>query len=217
MTKTIAIIGGTGNQGPGLALRWAKSGYKVIIGSRQAEKAASVADDLNQRLGQNIIQGLSNEAAVKAADICVLTVPYKAQEATLISLREALQGKILVNVSVPLQPPKVSHVHLPAGRSAGEEAQATLGEGVRVVTAFQNVGAGHLAEDEGDIEVDVLVCGNDKDAKTQTIALAEAAGMRGFDAGPLQNSVAVEALTPVLIGINIRHKVKATGIRLTGV
>lgn len=217
MTKTIAIIGGTGNQGPGLALRWAKSGYKVIIGSRQAEKAASVADDLNQRLGQIIMQGLSNEAAVKAADICVLTVPYKAQEATLTSLREALQGKILVNVSVPLQPPKVSHVHLPAGRSAGEEAQATLGEGVRVVTAFQNVGAGHLAEDEGDIEVDVLVCGNDKDAKTQTIALAEAAGMRGFDAGPLQNSVAVEALTPVLIGINIRHKVKATGIRLTGV
>jgi len=217
MTKTIAIIGGTGNQGPGLALRWAKSGYKIIIGSRQAEKAASVANDLNQRLGQNIIQGLSNEAAVKAADICVLTVPYKAQEATLTSLREALQGKILVNVSVPLQPPKVSHVHLPAGRSAGEEAQATLGEGVRVVTAFQNVGAGHLAEDEGDIEVDVLVCGNDKDAKTQTIALAEAAGMRGFDAGPLQNSVAVEALTPVLIGINIRHKVKATGIRLTGV
>ena len=217
MTKTIAVIGGTGNQGPGLALRWAKSGYKVIIGSRQAEKAASVADDLNQRLGQNIIQGLSNEAAVQAADICVLTVPYKAQEPTLTSLREALQGKILVNVSVPLQPPKVSRVHLPAGRSAGEEAQVTLGDGVRVVTAFQNVGAGHLAEDEGNIAVDVLVCGNDKDAKAETIALAEAAGMRGFDAGPLQNSVAVEALTPVLIGINIRHKVKATGIRLTGV
>jgi len=217
MTKTIAVIGGTGNQGPGLALRWAKSGYQVIIGSRQAEKAASVADDLNQRLGQNIIQGLSNEAAVQAADICVLTVPYKAQEPTLTSLREALQGKILVNVSVPLQPPKVSRVHLPAGRSAGEEAQATLGDGVRVVTAFQNVGAGHLAEDEGKIEVDILICGNDKEAKAETIALAEAAGMRGFDAGPLQNSVAVEALTPVLIGINIRHKVKATGIKITGI
>ena len=217
MTKTIAVIGGTGNQGPGLALRWAKSGYKVIIGSRQADKAANIANELNQKLGQNLIQGLSNETAVQIADICVLTVPYKAQEPTLTSLREALQGKILVNVSVPLQPPKVSHVHLPAGRSAGGEAQATVGDGVRVVTAFQNVGAGHLAEDEGDIEVDVLVCGNDKDAKTQTIALAEAAGMRGFDAGPLQNSVAVEALTPVLIGINIRHKVKATGIRLTGV
>jgi NADPH-dependent F420 reductase len=217
MTKTVAIIGGTGNEGPGLALRWAKSGYKVIIGSRQTEKAQSVANDLNQRLGQNIIQGSSNETAVQAANICVLTVPYKAQEPTLISLRESLQGKILVNVSVPLQPPKVSIVHLPEGRSAGEEAQATLGDGVRVVTAFQNVGAGHLAEDEGDIEVDVLVCGDDKEAKAETIALAEAAGMRGIDAGPLQNSVAVEALTPVLIGINIRNKVKATGIKITGI
>ena len=217
MTKTIAIIGGTGNEGPGLALRWAKAGYKVIIGSRQAEKAASTAHDLNQRLGQNIIQGSTNEAAVQAADICVLTVPYKVQETTLTLLHEALQGKILVNVSVPLQPPKVSLVHLPAGRSAGEEAQATLGDGVRVVTAFQNVGAGHLAEDEGEIEVDVLICGNDKEAKIEIIALAEAAGMRGIDAGPLQNSVAVEALTPVLIGINIRHKVKATGIKITGI
>jgi NADPH-dependent F420 reductase len=217
MTKTIAVIGGTGNEGPGLALRWAKAGYQVIIGSRQAEKAEGVAGELNQKLGQNLIQGLSNEAAVQSADICVLTVPYPAQEPTLASLREALQGKILVNVSVPLQPPKVSRVHIPAGRSAGEEAQATLGDDVRVVTAFQNVGAGHLAEDEGEIEVDVLVCGDDKDAKAETIALAEAAGMRGFDAGPLQNSVAVEALTPVLIGINIRHKVKATGIKITGI
>jgi hypothetical protein len=217
MIKTIAVIGGTGNQGPGLALRWAKAGYNVIIGSRQAEKAQNVAGELNQKLGKNIIRGLDNEAAVQAANICVLTVPYQVQEATLLSLREVLQGRILVNVTVPLQPPKVSRVHLPKGRSAGEEAQATLGQGVRVVTAFQNVGAGHLAENEGPIEVDVLVCGDDKEAKAETIALAQAAGMRGFDAGPLQNSVAVEALTPVLIGINIRYKVKATGIKLTGV
>jgi 8-hydroxy-5-deazaflavin:NADPH oxidoreductase len=217
MTKTIAIIGGTGNEGPGLGLRWARAGYNVIIGSRQAEKAETVANDLNQRLGQTLIKGLNNEAAAKMADICVLTVPYQVQEFTLSSLREVLQGKILINVSVPLQPPKVSHVHLPAGNSAGEEAQATLGEGVRVVTAFQNVGAGHLAKDEGPIEIDVLVCGNDKAAKAEAISLAEAAGMRGFDAGPLQNSVAAEALTAVLIGINIRHKVRATGIKLTGI
>ena len=119
MSKTIAIIGGTGNEGPGLALRWAKSGYKVIIGSRQAEKAENVAGELNQKLGQNLIDGLNNEAATQAADICVLTVPYKAQEPTLASLREALQGKILVNVSVPLLPPKVARVHIPEGRSAG--------------------------------------------------------------------------------------------------
>lgn len=217
MTKTITIIGGTGNEGSGLGLRWARAGYNVIIGSRQAEKAEATANDLNQRLGQPLIKGLNNEAAVKMADICVLTVPYQVQESTLSSLREVLQGKILINVSVPLQPPKVSHVHLPAGNSAGEEAQATLGEGVRVVTAFQNVGAGHLAKDEGPIEIDVLVCGNDKAAKAEAITLAEAAGMRGFDAGPLQNSVAVEALTAVLIGINIRYKVRATGIKLTGI
>jgi 8-hydroxy-5-deazaflavin:NADPH oxidoreductase len=217
MTKTIAIIGGTGNEGPGLGLRWARAGYNVIIGSRQAEKAETVANDLNQKLGQTLIKGLNNEAAAGMADICVLTVPYQSQESTLSSLREVLQGKILINVSVPLQPPKVSHVHLPAGNSAGEEAQATLGEGVRVVTAFQNVGAGHLAKDGGPLEVDVLVCGNDKAAKAEAISLAEAAGMRGFDAGPLQNSVAVEALTAVLIGINIRYKVRATGIKLTGI
>lgn len=217
MTKTIAILGGTGNEGAGLALRWAKSGYKIIIGSRQAEKAERVANELNQNLGQNLIEGMTNEDAVRTADLCVLTVPYSAQEATLMALRDALQGKILVNVTVPLQPPKVSQVNIPPGGSAGEEAQATLGEGVHVVTAFQNVGAAHLAEDEGRIDCDVLVCGNDKAAKAEAIALAEAAGMRGFDAGPLKNSVAVEALTPVLIGINIRHKVKATGIKITGI
>ncbi|MBN1994072.1 MAG: NADPH-dependent F420 reductase [Anaerolineae bacterium] len=217
MDKTIAILGGTGNEGPGLALRWARSGYKVIIGSRQAEKAEAVAAALNQKLGQNSIQGLSNLQAAQTAELCVLTVPYQVQETILTSLRETLQGKILVNVTVPLRPPKVSHVNLPPGRSAGEEAQATLGQGVRVVTAFQNVGAGHLAKEEGPIDCDVLVCGDDKEAKAAAIALAEAAGMRGFDAGPLQNSVAVEALTAVLIGINIRHKVKATGIKLTGI
>jgi NADPH-dependent F420 reductase len=216
MTKTIAILGGTGNEGPGLALRWAKSGYTVIIGSRQAEKAERVASELNQKLGQNLIKGLANETAARTAEIGILTVPYNAQESTLSSLREALQGKILVNVTVPLLPPKVTHVNIPAGRSAGEEAQATLGDGVRVVTAFQNVGAAHLAEDEGHIDCDVLVCGDDKAAKTEAIALAEAAGMRGFDAGPLKNSVVVEGLTSILIGINIRHKVKATGIKITG-
>jgi hypothetical protein len=218
MTKNVAVLGGTGNEGPGLALRWAKSGqYRVIIGSRQAEKAERVARDLNQKLGQDLIEGMTNEEAARAADLCVLTIPYSAQEPTLSSLREVLQGKVLVNVTVPLKPPKVSHVNLPPGRSAGEEAQATLGEGVRVVSAFQNVGAAHLAEDEGHVDCDVLVCGDDKEAKAEAIALAEAAGMRGFDAGPLKNSVAVEALTPVLIGINIRHKVKATGIRITGI
>ncbi|RME71175.1 MAG: NADPH-dependent F420 reductase [Chloroflexi bacterium] len=218
MTKTVAVLGGTGNEGPGLALRWAKSGkYNVIIGSRQAEKGQRVADELNQRLGQNLIRGMSNEDAARQADLCVLTVPYAAQEPTLKALRDVLQGKVLVNVTVPLKPPKVSHVHIPPGGSAGEEAQAVLGDGVKVVSAFQNVGAAHLADDEGRIECDVLVCGDDKAAKQEAIALAEAAGMRGIDAGPLKNSVVVEGLTSILIGINIRHKVKGAGIKITGI
>ncbi len=218
MKKTIAVLGGTGNEGPGLAFRWAKSGqYEVIIGSRQAEKAERVAAELNQKLGQNLLRGLPNEAAAQAADICVLTVPYSAQGPTLTGLRELLQGKILIDVTVPLQPPKVSHVHVPPGGSAGQEAQAILGESVRVVSAFQNVGAAHLAEGDSHIDCDVLVCGDDKEAKAAAIALAEAAGMRGIDAGPLRNGVVVEGLTAVLIGINIRHKVKGAGIKITGI
>ncbi|GIK42572.1 MAG: NADPH-dependent F420 reductase [Chloroflexota bacterium] len=218
MTKTVAIIGGTGNQGPGLAWRWAKSGqYHVIIGSRQAEKAQRVAIELNEKLRQDLIRGTANEEAVKAADLCVITVPYEAQGPTLAGLREALQGKILVDVTVPLKPPKVSWVYVPPGGSAGQEAQSILGDGVRVVSAFQNVSATHLAEDHDHVDCDVLICGDDKEAKAEVRALAEAAGMRGIDVGPLQNAVVMEGLTAVLIGINIRHKVKGAGIKITGI
>lgn len=218
MTKTVAVLGGTGNEGPGLALRWAKSDrYRVIIGSRQAEKAQRVAAELNQQLGQDLLEGMANEDAARAADLCVLTVPYSAHEATLAGLRDLLQGKVLVDVTVPLKPPKVSHVNVPPGGSAGQEAQAILGDGVAVVSAFQNVSATHLADDEAHVACDVLVCGDSKEAKAETIALAEAAGMRGIDAGPLQNAVVVEGLTSVLIGINIRHKVKGAGIIITGI
>jgi NADPH-dependent F420 reductase len=218
MTKTVAILGGTGNEGPGLALHWAKSGlYEVIIGSRQAEKGERVAAELNETLGQDLIRGTTNEAAAQAAELCVLTVPYSAQRPTLEGLRDLLQGKILVDVTVPLKPPKVSHVNILPGGSAGLEAQAILGEGVRVVSAFQNVGAAHLAEDESHVDCDVLICGDDKAAKAEVMALAEALGTRGIDAGPLKNSVVVEGLTSVLIGINIRHKVKGSGIKITGI
>jgi NADPH-dependent F420 reductase len=218
MTKTVAVLGGTGNEGPGLARLWAKSGqYQVIIGSRQAEKAEGVAQALNEQLGQSLLTGMTNEEAAKAADICVLTVPYSAHGPTLTGLKELLQGKILVDVTVPLKPPRVSHVNVPPGGSAGQEAQAILGEGVQVVSAFQNISATHLDEGHDHIECDVLVCGNSKEAKAEAIALAEAAGMRGIDAGPLQNAVVVEGLTAVLIGINIRHKVKGAGIKITGI
>jgi NADPH-dependent F420 reductase len=224
MTQTVAVIGGTGNEGPGLALRWARSGrYRVIIGSRQLEKAERVAAELNARLGSENIRGMANPEAAAAADLAVLTVPYSAHAATLESIRAGLAqraptgaGKILVDVTVPLQPPKVSRVYIPPGGSAAAEAQTLLGEAVRVVAAFQNVGAAHLADPEHVVACDVLICGDDKEAKAEAIDLAEAAGMRGLDAGPLANAVVVEGLTAVLIGINIRYKVKAAGIRITG-
>ena len=217
MSQTVAVIGGTGNEGPGLALRWAKSGrYHVIIGSRQQEKAERVATELNARLGQNLIRGMVNPKAAAAADLVVLTVPYSAHIPTLESIREGLKGKILVDVTVPLKPPQVSRVHIPPGGSAAAEAQTLLGDEVRVVAAFQNVGAAHLQDPDHPIECDVLICGDDREAKAEVIALAEAAGMRGLDAGPLQNAVVVEGLTPILIGLNRRYKVKGAGIKITG-
>jgi hypothetical protein len=216
--ETVVVLGGTGNEGPGLALRWAKSGkYKVLIGSRQAEKGERVAHELNARLGRDLIRGASNEDAAREAGLCVLTIPYSVHAATLAGLHDVLQGRILIDVTVPLKPPKVSQVYIPPGGSAGQEAQAILGPGVRVVSAFQNVGMTHLAEDESCIDCDVLVCGDDKDAKAAAISLAEAAGMRGIDAGPLQNGIVVEGLTSILIGINMRYKVKGAGIKITGI
>jgi hypothetical protein len=213
---TIAILGGTGHEGSGLALRWAKAGHEVIIGSRAAEKAHAAADEINQRIGSSI-RGADNVSAASAAEIVVLTVPYSAHESTILSARDACQGKIFVDVTVPLVPPKVTRVHMPAAGSASQEAQNLLGENVKVVTAFQNIGADHLKDPDHLIDCDVLVCGDDKDSKAVVIKLAKDAGMVAYDAGPLANAVVVEGLTSVLIGLNIKHKVKASGIKITGI
>lgn len=212
----IAVLGGTGKEGSGLALRWAAAGLDVIIGSRQQEKAERVAAELNQRLGREAIRGMENRLAAEQARVAVLTVPYSAHEATLSHVKPALQGKVLVDVTVPLQPPAVNTVWLPPGRSATQEAQTLLGPEVRVVCAFQNISAAHLKDPDHVIDCDVLVCGDDPEAKAVAIALAEKAGMRGLDAGPLANAVVVEGLTPVLIGINQRYKARGAGIRVTG-
>ena len=222
MTSTnpiIAVLGGTGEEGFGLALRWSESGYRVIIGSRSLDKALSRASEANSRLsrGSVSVEAMDNLAAARTCDISVLTVPYKAHEATLTAVKEALQGKILVDVTVPLVPPRVSHVHLPLGGSAGQEAQAILGENVRVVTAFQNISATHLRNTNHPIECDVLVCGDDESACEHVIRMAEAAGMSGWNAGPLANAVALESLTPVLIAINQRYKTNNAGICITGI
>ncbi len=215
----IAILGGTGGEGKGLALRWARAGYQVLIGSRQADKAERVAAELNESLGDDLIRGLANAEATRQADVAVLTVPFKAHQTTLSALRDELQGKILVDVTVPLKPPQVTQVHLPEGGSVAVQAQAILGAGVRVVSAFQNVGEHYLRDAERAIDCDVLVCGDDPDAKARVIELAQAldSSVRAFDAGPLANAVVAESLTPVLIGLSKQFRRLRVGIRITGI
>jgi NADPH-dependent F420 reductase len=213
---TLAILGGSGDLGGGLAFRWARAGYPIIIGSRSAEKAEQAAAELAAKGLAGKVRGLDNEAAARAGDIVVLTVPFANQAPTLEAIKAAVQGKILVDVTVPLVPPKVGTVQLPAGGSAGQIAQATLGDGVRVVSAFQNVAAAHLEDPEHDPDCDVLVCGNDADACAAVLALVAAAGMKGWHAGPIANSVVAEALTSVLITLNRRYKIPGAGFRITG-
>jgi len=217
--STLAVIGGTGAEGSGLVLRWAAAGYAVIIGSRSQDKAVSVAAELSARLpsGRAPIRGDENAAAAAAGDVVVLSVPYSAQARTIDQIADACQGKVVVTVTVPLKPPKVSTVWRPAGGSAAEEAQAQLGKAVRVAAAFQNVGAAHLKDPRSEVKCDILVTGDDKEAKSIAIELAGAAGMFGIDAGPLANASVVEGLTALLIGISIRHKIKSSGIRITGI
>lgn len=205
---TIAILGGTGDLGGGLAVRWSRAGYKIIIGSRTLEKALEAAKPLGA-------VGMDNAAAARACDIAVLTVPFANQKATLEGVREALAGKILIDVTVPLVPPRVARVQMPPEGCAALAAQAVLGENVTVVSAFQNVGASHLRDDHP-VDCDVLVCGDRLAAREQVIELVEAAGMKGWHAGPLANSVAAEALTSVLIGINKRYQIEGAGLRITG-
>ena len=212
---TIAVLGGTGKEGKGLAYRWAKAGYKVLIGSRSAEKAVTAASELMEILeGDSSLVGTSNREAAELANIVVLTVPYAAHRETLESVKDALKGKILVDVTAPLVPPKVSKVQMPAAGSAAQEAKEIVGEGVEVVSAFQNVSHEYLMKDE-DVNCDVLVSGTSKDARTEVLKLVEAAGLTGWDAGPIENSVVAEGLTSVLININKQYGSTHAGIKIT--
>ncbi|MEW6241784.1 MAG: NADPH-dependent F420 reductase [Chloroflexota bacterium] len=214
---SISILGGTGKEGKGLAYRWAKAGYHIHIGSRDAEKARAAATELMNLLnGDAAIEGLSNFDAAQKADIVVLTVPYAAHASTLESVKDALKGKILIDVTVPLVPPTVATVQMPAAGSAAQEARQILGEDVQVCAAFQNISHEHLLTDTG-VECDVLVTGTSKDARAEALKLVEAAGLTGWDAGPLENSVVIEGLTSVLIGINKKYGSTHAGIRITGV
>lgn len=213
---TLAILGGTGKEGAGLAMRWALSGYRVIIGSRSPDKAIGRSAEMNAEMGQVLLCGMSNADAAAASDLVVLSVPYSAHKSTLQGVRDQCRGKIVVDLTVPLRPPEVMAVNLPAGGAAALEAQAILGHDSTVVAAFQNVSAVKLKQLDQAVDCDVLVCADDDAAMAAVIELAEAAGMRGVDAGALKNAVAVESLTPVLLHINKSYKVKGAGIRITG-
>jgi NADPH-dependent F420 reductase len=216
-TTTIAVLGGTGKEGKGLALRWAVKGHEVVIGSRDPARAQATADEIVARAGGNVrVRGDGNAASAAAASIVVLAVPYAAQLATAQEVAAQLAGKVLIDVTVPLAPPKVDKVQLPAGGSAVQALQDTLGAQVKVVSAFQNVSAGHLWDLDHAIDCDVLVCGDDADAREAAVRLAEDAGMKAWHAGVLANSVAAEALTSVLIAINKRYKIPGSGLRITG-
>ena len=214
---TIAILGGTGKEGKGLAFRWAKAGYHVTIGSRDEIKAKAVASEVMTLLdGKAMVNGMSNLEAAEKADIVALTVPYTAHRTTLETIKDALKGKILIDVTVPLVPPKVSTVQMPPAGSAAQEAREILGEETQVCAAFQNISFENLMG-SADTECDVLVTGTSKEARSETIKLVEAAGLPGWDAGPLENSVVVEGLTSVLIGINKKYGSTHAGIKITGV
>jgi NADPH-dependent F420 reductase len=213
--ETIAILGGTGDLGTGLAIRWAKAGHKIIIGSRTQEKADAAVAELKKISPKTPAAAMVNPQAAAAGDIAVLTVPFEHQISTLESVRTGLAGKILIDVTVPLIPPKVGTVQLPPEGSAGKRAQNCLGDGVMVVTAFQNVAA-HLLQQDVKIECDVLVAGNSKDARDKVIELVQEAGMSGWHAGPIENSAAAEALTSILIQINRRHDISHSGIKIVG-
>ncbi len=212
----IAVLGGSGKEGSGLAMRWAHAGHTVVIGSRDPEKAQRAADELNLALGGAAVQGASNTSAAAGADVVVLTVPYAAHKDTLVSVKDALAGKVVIDVTVPINAADFLRVMVPAGGSASKEAQALLDNGARVVSAFQNISATHLKKLDAVVDCDVLVCGDDDTAKQIAMRLVADTGMKAWDAGPLDNAVVVEGLTTVLLGINRRHKVKGAGIRITG-
>jgi len=217
--ETIAIIGGTGKEGKGLAYRWMRAGYPVIIGSRQADKAKSAVTELAEKLDENekrLLAGMENAEAIRKCQIAVLTVPYQFHQEILESLKSELSGKILLDVTVPLVPPKVSTVHIPPEGSVGLQAQKILGEGTSVISAFQNISFELLLSDEK-IECDVLVCGKDPEIRQVGLKLVKDAGLVGWDAGPLENSIVAEGLTSILIRINKQAGTHSAGIQITGV
>jgi 8-hydroxy-5-deazaflavin:NADPH oxidoreductase len=212
----VAIIGGTGPLGSGLGRRLLLAGHGVVIGSRTAAKAEAAAAALAGAASPGRLRGADNAAAAKLGQVVFITVPWASQAAILEAIKPHLAGKLVVDTTVPLVPPKVARVQLPEQHSAAVAAQMLLGPQVRVVSAFHNVAAQKLAGD-GPIDCDVLVFGDAPKDRQIVVELAQGMGLDAVHAGPLANSVAAEALTSVLIGINRNYKVDGAGIRITGI
>ncbi|HTX53545.1 MAG TPA: NADPH-dependent F420 reductase [Candidatus Baltobacteraceae bacterium] len=210
----IAIVGGTGKEGRALALRWARAGEDVIVGSRMVERAGETADTINAAAGRVAATGLTNREAAAAGDVVILTVPYDSQADILREIRDGVQGKVVVTAVVPIDGKQPRRLRDVPGDSATEEAQALLGPGVRVVAAFQNVSHTKLAGNGAGC--DVLICGDDPDARRTVAALVERLGFRPVDAGPARNARVVEGLTVLLLHINREYKSTGAGIRVTG-
>ena len=216
-TVTIAVIGGTGKEGKGLAYRWSRAGYRVIVGSRSADRAAATALEIDGMLeGKSGTTGTSNQEAASQANVIALTVPYAAHRETLESIREVLAGKLLIDATVPLVPGQVSKAHMPAAGSAAQEAREILGAGFEIAAAFHNISYEHLLRD-GNVDCDVLVTGTSKESRDLALRLVGAAGLSGWDAGALENSAVTEGLASVLIHMNKRYGSKHAGIRITGI
>lgn len=214
--RPLAVVGGTGALGGALAARWAFAGYPVILGSRSEDRARAAAAAIPTGPGAPPVRGMGNAAAARAGQIVVVTVPFASHTAILQEIRNEVARKIVVDATVPLQPPQVSTVQMPPEGSAALAAQRLLaGTGAQVVSALHNVAAHKLAG-TAEVDCDVLVCGDSAAARDQVIALVRALGLRGLHAGPLANSIAPEALTSVLIHINRRYKVDGAGVRITG-
>ena len=214
VVQSIAVIGGTGQLGAAIARRLAKAGKSIIIGSRDPVKAEAAARQLGAELGCEVAFG-GNVAAADAAEVVILTVPFASQRTTLEDIRSSVSGKIVIDTTVPLMPPKVMRVQLPPEGSAAQRAQEILGEPVRVVSAFHNVAAHKLMTDAF-VECDVLVFGDDKAAREVAVSIVDACGLRGLHGGVLANSAAAEAMTSVLIFLNKNYSVDGAGVRITG-
>lgn len=212
----IGIVGGTGKEGKAMARRWALKGHDVRIGSRDPERAKVTATELSTDTGK-VLTGGANDWSVVDVDVVLLSVPYAGHAETLRALKDGLRGKVLIDITVPLKPPKVRLVHLPVGQSAAQEAQTILGADTPVVATLHHVSAVHLADAEHAIACDVLCCSDNADAMQLVMTLVQDLGMRAFDAGPLQNAVALESLTPVLLHLNAKYKGQGAGITFTGI